>query len=169
MTPEDIKSVVAMVTEEVTYPLRRPSYQDPSFWAIPLTLTKALPVPAGGGWVDFLEIPRRDGHKIVIKEYTADGMNSGVFEFRWIVGGMLKFAPTPGPERHLDRAALNPYPASPRETFILATANQRVVLQARNTSVAEEQCFAQVYGWYYPSLHSPNEFTAQEGIDDQAR
>jgi len=159
--------------KNLVIPVRMPSYTDIPFWGDPVTITRARPVDPGGGWVDFLEVPVRNLNARVIYRYGITTETANVAEFRWILGNTLlsvaPFTMTPGIERHLDRFVVHPYPVNLRDTFIFAKSKYRLRIQVRNLTIAQQYVWGIVYGWYYPSLESPNEITPQEGIDDTVR
>lgn len=159
--------------KNLVVPVREPSYNENSFWSSPITITRARPVDPGGGWVDFLEVPIQNLHARVIYKYGLTTETDGAAEFRWVRGNTLlstwPFVLTAGVERHLDRLAVNPYPVKLRNTFIFAKSIHRLRVQVRNLTLAQQYIWGVVYGWYYPTLESPNEISPQEGIDDTVR
>lgn len=159
--------------KNLVVPVREPSYNQNPFWGNPITITRARPLVAGGGWVDLLEVPLLNLQARVIYRYGITTETAGAAEFRWLRGNTLlstyPFVLSTGSERHLDRLSPTPYPVTLRDTFIFAKSIHRLRIQVRNLTANPQYIWGVVYGWYYPTTESPNEITPQEGIDDTVR
>lgn len=159
--------------QNLSIPVREPSYTEPDFWSIPLTITRARPVEDNVLWQDFLGVPSQDLHPKVVKSYVATSFNDDVVRWRWIEGNGL-LAPDSvdlnnAIERHIDRLETHPWPASFRPLNRRVGDSTQLKLQVLNTSGATQLCFAAVYGWYYPQLLSTNERSSREGVTDAIR
>lgn len=169
----DIAQAALQATRLASIPVREPSYTKPSFWALPLTITRArgLEVMAGA-WQDFLEIPSIQDHPKVVTHYVATPFVAGTVEYRFVIKGTLldpsAVTLPPAVERHLDRFATHPFPTKKRPLYIRVGDTDSFVIQARNLTGVEQLAFAAVYGWYYPQLLNAAR-GGGEGIDDTAR
>lgn len=165
--------VLARAAKNFSFPVRPPSYSQPSFWSEPIVITRARPIDPGLGWVDFLSVPDKESHTKIIRAYIASSYNEGQVSFRWIRGNSLLDTDTvsipANVERHINRLVAHPYPARFRSFTFPAFDRTQVVLQANNATNDIQLAFAAVYGWYYPDLRDPYEADDLEGIDDAAR
>lgn len=165
--------VLARAAKNFSFPVRPPSYTQPSFWAEPITITRARPIDPGLGWVDFLSVPDKDSYTKIIRSYVAAPYTEGQVSFRWLRGNVLLDPDTidipANVERHINRLVVHPYPARFRPLTFPAFDRTQVVLQVNNTAQDIQLAFAAVYGWYYPDLRDPFEADDLEGIDDAAR
>ncbi len=161
------------VAESGSIPLRENSWNEYPFWADPINLTKARPVPANSGWLNYIVLPRRSGYIGMVREFVGTSQFvhsvSGI-EYRFIRRGVFVLPPqydiTNGVEKNLERSEALPYPTTPRKTFIRVEDSEDLILQVRNTTGAQQLAFAALYGWYYDSLRNPNEISSSEGITD---
>jgi len=159
--------------QNLSIPVREPSYVLPDFWAVPLTITRARPVPSNASWQDFLSVPSEDLHPKVIRSYVATSFDADVVAWRWIEKDHL-FATdsvdlVSGIDRHIDRFETHPYPAKFRPLTRRVADSSQFTLQVLNTTGNDQLCFAAVYGWYYPQLQSSMERGATEGVTDAVR
>lgn len=172
--PKAIAESAQRILENFSIPVRMTSYIEAPFWSLPLTLTRARPLPVNGGaWTDFFSVPVNNLFSRVVHSYVLTPRTEGQVEFRWIKGGSLlypeSFQLPVAVERHIDRLAVHPYPCHFRKTFVVAKHDEELRIQARNLSANLQLIFGAVVGWYYPALKSPNEITPDTGIDDATR
>jgi len=162
------------VVRNTAIPVREPSYNWPTFWSAPLTITRARPLPVGGGlWQDFLVVPEEDLFPRVINSYIATPFTAETVEFRWVYRDHLlepQAIVLPATvSRHLRRQLAHPFPCLFRRFFVWAGDASQLKIQARNLTANQQLAFAAVFGWYYPSFDSPEERGTGEGVTDAVR
>jgi hypothetical protein len=173
LTEQDVLDALERIKDVGSIPLRENSWNEYPFWADPINLTKARPVPANSGWLNYIVLPRRSQYIGIVRQFVGTSQNapdvSGV-EYRFIKRGVLlpinEYNITNDVEKHLDRNQSNPFPTHPRHTFIRVEDDEDLILQVRNTSGSVQLAFAALYGWYYDDLRSPDERSPTEGITD---
>lgn len=173
VTMVDFEQAALRVVQNVSIPVREPSYNAVPFWGAPLTITRARPIPALTNWIDYLVIPPQDLYPRVIKQYIATSQVPDQLEYRWLRTTGYVSPDTvdlpPNVERHLDRFLTHPYPCRWRPFMLRVGDSDRLVLQVRNPTAGQQLAFAAVFGWYYPSLESPSEISQTEGVDGTVR
>ncbi len=147
-------------------PVRRPSYNRPTFWSRPVIETKIEPV-AAGTWIDFLVLTGIPSFAQVVTQYVADSFGDNALsnlEFRMVFDGLIppNFSILAGAEHH--KQPVTAFPLVPQETFFIIEPTDRLVLQVRNTGVVQQLVCAAFYGYTYQSDF--NEKTWREGITD---
>lgn len=173
LTEKDVLTAMKRVTESGSIPLRENSWNEHPFWADPINLMKARPVPANSGWLSYIVLPRRSGYIGIIREFVGTSQFmpsvSGI-EYRFLRRGVLlppsEYNITNDIERNLERSETHPYPTTPRRTFIRVEDSEDLILQVRNSSGSIQVAFAALYGWYYDDLRNPDEISSTEGITD---
>lgn len=141
-------------------PIRRPSFNDPTFWSRPIVKTKIEPLLAGT-WVNFLEVQGAANYGVVIDKYVADSFGDNVLsnlEFRLIFGGTIpsNFSIVPGWEHH--KPTPSSYPMVPQNTYFILETNDKLILQVRNTGVAQQLVTAAFFGYAF------NTYTTEKGF-----
>lgn len=147
-------------------PVRRPSFNDPTFWSRPLVLTKIEPV-AAGGWVDFLVLPGILNYVYVVNKYVADSFGDNALsglEFRLVFDGTIppNFSILPGAEHH--KQPVTAFPLVPQKTFFLVEENDNLILQVRNTGVFQQLVCCAFYGYAYNTYMTEKNW--REGVTD---
>lgn len=147
-------------------PVRRPSYNKPTFWSRPVVVTKIEPV-AAGGWVDFLSLTGIPSYAQVVNKYVADAFGDNALsglEFRMVFDGLLppNFSILAGAEHH--KQPVTSFPLVPQNTFFIIEPTDTLTLQVRNTGVFQQLVCAAFYGYTYET--NTNEKNWREGMTD---
>lgn len=172
-TVRDLSEAFLEMIQFAPIPIRRPSFNKPSFWSRALNITRARPVEDDPLWQDFLVVKAEDLHPRVIKRFVVTSQNEGAVSWRFARNNTLpdqdSFNINTVVEKNLDRFAANPYPCNWRDVYIRLEDDDIFRIQVLNTSGQKQLCFAGVQGWYYPQLRSPSEISRSEGMTDQVR
>ena len=180
--PEAIDAAKS-VARNISIPLREPSYSRPPFWALPLNESKTRPIPAGSGWIDYIDLHlgmqlAPTGHSARVQWFIASGADSPITSgllYRFKYNGALlasqEFDITNDIERHIDHLAAMPYLAQPRRLDLHLRNESRLVLQVNNTGGATTLAFASLMGYYYPNLGDLDRGSLERGHgnDDTVR
>lgn len=168
-----LQEAALKVIRNFSIPVREPSYLLESFWSIPLTTTRARPVPGNSGWVDFLSITVPEQHNAVINRYILSAFEEASVTFRWIIDGVLinpdSFQMPGAIDRHVDRLSATPFPGRFRSTYIWAGDGSVVTIQANNANQVRKLTLAAIAGWYYPSLGLGSTRGPAQGVTDAVR
>ncbi len=147
-------------------PVRRPSYNDHTFWSRPLVQTKIEPV-AAGGWVNFLRLPGILNYVYVVDQYVADSFGDNALsglEFRFVFNGTLppEFSILAGAEHHKQPVTL--FPMVPQDTFFLVSQTDELIIQVRNNGVFQQLVCCAFYGYAYNTYMTEKNW--REGMTD---
>ncbi len=150
-------------------PVRRPSWNDPTFWSRPLTKTVIIPLSTDTAFSTVLEVRGLNGYTGVVTGYVATSytpMDLSSVDFRLAYKGAL--IPTvelaSGVERN--RESGTQFPTFPQQTFFILDNDQSTLwIQARNNNVLQQTLLLSVYGWYFDNQNQAERGTL-EGMTD---
>lgn len=150
-------------------PVRRPSWNNPTFWSKSLTRTLAIPLEPSTSWSTVLEVKGLNGYTGIVEGYTATSFSPAAIadvEFRLAYKGAL--IPTvdfvSDVERNRESATL--FPTFPQSTyFILDNDQSSLWIQARNNGAVQQMILCGFFGWYFDSQNQ-TERTTLEGMTD---
>lgn len=169
----ELTQAVSRASKLSPIPVRKPSYNAPPFWGLPLNISRVRPIEGNSGWITFFTIPKKELFVRIVQSFVLDGFTSNVLQFRFILNNHIlapnSFVLTPNIERHIERFNTHPYPCTSRKTHIFAKADDQLLVQVNNTNGNQQYAYGAVYGWYYPNTRNPNEISPEEGMDDQVR
>jgi hypothetical protein len=163
-----LDDAIDRVLRSSNLPGRRPSSDQPPFWARPITETLIRPL-AAGGWSNFIEVRGQQGYLKRINGYVAttfgDQTLSGV-QFRFILNGGL--AVNMALADNVDHNKISPstFPVVFQKTFFLLGQSDRLIIQARNTGVFQQLVCAALVGWIFENTVSPDKNAAAMTTDE---
>lgn len=156
------------VLQNSNVPMRRPSWNDPTFWSRPLVKTIGIPLNAGT-WTDVLQLDGRSGYTAFVNGYTATTLDAAAIaqvRFRLLYNG--RFLSTidfvSDVERNRESATL--FPTFPQETFFLIeTPRDNLRIQAINDGTFQQMVLCGFFGWYYDNKNQAERGNL-EGLTD---
>ncbi len=150
-------------------PIRRPSWNDPTFWSRPLNTTIAIPLNASATWTNILTVRGRNSYTGRVTGYVATTFNPAsiaLVEFRFVFNGKLmpNVQLTPNVERNRQTPTL--FPTFLQNIFmLLENPDDQLTIQAMNTGVFQQLVLCAFYGWYYDNMNQAEKSTL-EGLTD---
>lgn len=150
-------------------PIRRHSYQQPPFYALPLAVTSCRYLVGNSGWVRRLVVPPRTQYLGVVTSYAiaADVPLEGAgLEFRWLVNGAVVPSVVITDTDICRDTDVTSWPAFKRSTYLTFSAIQQASIEVRNTGAVTRRVFLGAFGFYYPSSDATELGT--EGADRHA-
>ena len=150
---------------------RRPSYEVPSFWSLPIFQTAYVPVPSHTDWTDLVTYKGRPQYVGLIKQYAATTLGSVAASgllFRMVFDGqpMANVAFAPGIE--INKEGPNTYPLVLRNIFLPVNEIQRVSIQVKNPTATQQIGIGVLCGWAMQAVDATvtaDSNAVTEGID----
>jgi hypothetical protein len=133
-------------------PMRRPNWNDPPLWSLPLTQTAIVSVPGNSVWTPVLNVTGIPGfiaviNKFVLTAYLPNAL-AGI-NTRLIYNGRFTDSIQLVGSGEYNRTTPTSWPTHGRQTFFaLVNGNDSVQLQVQNTGVFQQLILAAFYGWY---------------------
>ncbi len=148
-------------------PMRRPSYNAPTYLSKPITSALTAGVGPSATWQTFLAYSAPVSFIGVVSGYvmsTVEPITSPGVEFRICVDDNLKLSIAPG----LDpcRLASSPWPRRQRSTRIYVNEASTVQVQCRNLGAVPRTAILALYGWAYDTINIYPEESGSMGITD---
>lgn len=159
-------AVLQSLRDGSVLPLRRPSYQEPTFWTRPLTRTALEVLAPTATWVPIITLtpPPQYVHLIqAISFATLEPLASPGVEFRLQLQGSEYPNVTYPPGIDICKPATWP-PLEQRPFSQAVPENFQFTLEARNLGVLPRMVLAGIYGWTYPTVEI--ELGRMQGITD---
>ncbi len=150
-------------------PVRRPSWNDPTFWSRPLVETVAIPLNASASWSTILTAKGRSGYTGRVAGYVATTLTAATLasvQFRFVYNG--KLLPNVDIESSVEwnRESATLFPTFPRKLFmLLENPDSYLSIQAMNTGIFQQMLLCAFYGWYYDNMNQA-EKSRLEGMTD---
>lgn len=138
-------------------PIRRPSFNQPAFWSLPIFLTKPRPVPAGTAWVDFLSVSGVPHYIAVITHFVASSVgdsNINGLQWRFLLNGAGLTGTSFAAGQELNKVGPNTYPVKYRSIYQPVTEIQTLTLQVQNLTGLQCMAVAALVGWWYETMSS---------------
>lgn len=147
-------------------PLRRPSWNRPTFWSRTVTQQIARPVPAGTAMADFLSVSGLPGYVAIVDRLvmTAVGPTTGL-EFEVAVNGNRVPATNYPAGVDLNKAGPTTYPTLPRKFYQPVLSTETLTIRVANTGGLQRTVLAGIYGWFYATVDA-TDFGADNGVTD---
>jgi hypothetical protein len=164
-----IAAVLQRMRDEGALPVRRPSYEQPTFWSRPLTVTAMPALAPTPAWTDMLVWAAPRQYMTVVTGIVATTVNApaaAATDFRVVVDGNpvsgIVFAPL------ANLFKLPQYPVQSRPTMITVAENQTISLQARNNSLFPQVLLLALTGWSYNTINVErgSDGSGSQGVTD---
>ena len=136
-------------------PIRRPSFNQQSFWSRPIFLTKPRPVSANTPWEDFLSISGVPHYIAVITHFVATTVgdsNINGLQYRFLLNGALLSGTQFAAGQELNKVGPNTYPVKYRPIYQPVTEIQTLTLQVQNLTGLQRTAVAALVGWHYETM-----------------
>jgi hypothetical protein len=168
-----IAAVLQTMRDEGALPVRRPSWEQPTFYSKPLTVT-GMPLlqPSPGPLFDYVDVLRWVApvqYITVITGYVATTVNNPLtaqVDFQIAVDGGLLQGIALSPAANPFKGAL--YPVTARPTQIALNETQVFTIRARNLGVIPQTLLLSIQGWSYPTttIERGSDGSGSQGITD---
>lgn len=147
-------------------PLRRPSWNRPTFWSRTVTKQIARPVAAGTAMADFLSVSGLPGYVAVVDRLTMTAVGAPTdIQFQVVVNG----APVPATSYpvgiELNKTASTTYPAIPREFYYPVLETETLTVRVANLGALQRTILVGIYGWFYSTVDA-TDFRSDNGVTD---
>lgn len=162
-----LASVLQHVRDAGSMPFRRPSYQQPTFFSLPLNIVRMPLVPPGPGWTPVLEWAAPKQYISVITSYiatVAESLSAPDCSFRMTLNGTELSAVSVVSGANLFYTGQ--MPLVPRALHLAVNELNVFQLQMRNTTLFPRTAMCAIYGWSYPATEIEFGSGAAEGIND---
>lgn len=162
-----LAAVLQHVRDAGSLPLRRPSYQQPTFYSRPINETRMPLVPPGGGWTTVLEWEAPKQYISVITSYVAtvaESLAAPDCSFRIFVNGAIPSGISIAAGANLFYTGA--MPLVPRAMHLAVNELNLFQLQMLNNTLFPRTAMCAVYGWSYPATDIEFGSGAAEGIND---
>lgn len=150
-------------------PVRRPSWNLPTFWSRSLTKTVAIPLDASSSWSTILEVTGLNAYTGVVTGYTATAFapaDIANVEFRIAQNGALVPSVSLASGVETNRESGAQFPTFPRSIyFLLQKPTDSLWIQARNNGTLQQMVLCGVFGWYFDNANQA-EIGTLEGLTD---
>lgn len=164
-----IAAVLQTLRDEGALPVRRPSWEQPTYWSRPITITEMPVLGPAAQWVDMLTLRAPVQYISVVTGYIATtatpAATSGV-EFQMLLDGALLPHVTIAAAANLFQLPL--YPLQRRPTFVALAQNQVLSIQARNLGIIPRQLMLSFTGWSYDTINIErgSDGSGSQGVTD---
>jgi len=150
--------------------MRRPSWNDPTFWSRCLTKQLARPLPAGSPMQTMLTVKGLLNYVAIIDQLTMTvvGPTAGTgIRFQVLLnGGPVPFTNYPS-GIELNKDAPTVYPVIPRPWYLPVLETDTIEIQAENLGGLQRTVLVGAYGWYYSTVDATTT-AGDNGITDSA-
>lgn len=165
-------AVLQAMRDEGAMPIRRPSWEQPTYWSRPLTLTAMpalAPTPAVVPWVDVLTWTAPKQYMSVITGFVATTVTNpetANVSFQLVVDGNPISGVELAAAANLFKPAL--YPVIQRPIFTTIAENQTIAIQAHNFGIIPQVLLLSLTGWSYDTINSErgSDGSGSQGITD---
>ncbi len=150
-------------------PVRRPSWNEPTFWSRSLTKTLPIPLAPSTSWSTILTVEGLSGYTGIVEGYTATPFAPAAIaavDFRLAYNGAL--IPSVDFVSNVERNRETPtlFPTFQQDTyFILDNPQTSLWIQARNNSAVQQMILCGFFGWYFDNMNQAERGTL-EGMTD---
>ena len=133
-------------------PMRRPNWNDPPLWSLPLTQTAITPVAGDGAWVPLLTVAGIPGFIAVVNQFVLTAYLPNALadlNIRMIYNGRFTASIQLVGTGEYNRKTPTTWPTHGRQTFFaLVNANDSLQLQVQNVGIFQQLVLSAFYGWY---------------------
>ncbi len=157
--------------EDGIIPCRRPGYQAPDFWTLPVAETRFPTVPSSVQWQDLIRLQPPAYYQMVVDQWIATTLTGPppaaglAFRFLFDEGRPFGSQLDARVNRHRDPARW-PF-RKQRVVLPVASSVDTILLQVLNTTGGPLQLIAALFGWQYYSPESGAERGgAEEAVQD---
>lgn len=160
-----VTDALLMVAQMGSIPLREESIGRPPFGAYTLAKTRTRIIPAGQPWTDYVTIQMGleeapSGYAAKVTGFVASGLIDPAItglQYRLMFNNYAQmpaqeFGIPNGEDLNVEHLSATPFPSQPRRIHLQVQNDQRLVLQVRNTGIADATALGALYGWFYPNL-----------------
>jgi hypothetical protein len=149
--------------------IRRPSWEQPTYWSRPIIVTKMPVLMPTVDWVDALEWRAPVQFMSVITAFTATTVKTpetSNVTFQLAVNGFPMPAVGLAAAANLFKPAL--YPVVQRQIFTTVAENQRFTIQAMNTGIIPQTLLLAISGWSYDTrdIERGSDGSGSQGVTD---